>query len=374
MPEGAPAQWGAMGAVQRHPLLTEADAWATEHRDLLECCFERFQEAGEWPTLEQLQHDYEIKGRDEDVSRLAFAMPRPLGFVEQQRLVLLVRALSHIPDAAPLLEDWCAVLGLAYTKWRDDPSAQLTRADALQVLDGDPQRTRLASMLFLRERWPFGSGRGGIDDEWSQEITSAVRDARGARSPADIIEARDRTELPPLEPPPDGDPPSQRPPGPSPLKRAWRVVSENTLIATVIGGIVVLLIGAYLLHTNDRGSASPESQGAVARTGHLANSGKPSTTSGQTYSEQAGTGGARTFSKPAGAIEGSRVGANQRVLVSCKVYDPEPESVLPDGYWYRLASAPWSGRYYAPANSFWNGDIPGKKPYTHNTDFGVPNC
>jgi len=113
VPEGAPAQWDVVGAAQRHPLLTEADAWAAEHRDLLECCFGHFQGAGEWPTLEQLQHDYEVKGRDEDVSWLAFAMPRPLGFVEQQRLVLLVRALSHIPDAAPLLEDWCAVLGLA---------------------------------------------------------------------------------------------------------------------------------------------------------------------------------------------------------------------------------------------------------------------
>jgi len=86
--------------VQRHPALTEADAWATEHRDLLERCFERFQEAGEWPSLEQLQHDYEVAGSDENVSRLAFAMPRPLGFVEQQRLVLLVRALSHVPGRA----------------------------------------------------------------------------------------------------------------------------------------------------------------------------------------------------------------------------------------------------------------------------------
>jgi len=360
--------------MQRHPALIEADAWAAEHRDLLECCFERFREAGEWPTLEQLQHDYEVAGREEDVSRLAFAMPRPLGFVEQQRLVLLVRALSHVPDAASLLEDWSAVLKLAYAKWRDDPSAQLTRADALQVLDGDPRRTRFAALLFFRERWPFGSGRGGIDDEWSQEIISTVRDVRAARSPADIIEARSRTECPPPEPTPDPDPPPQPAARPSAPRRAWRLVSENTLIATVIGGLVVALVTAYLLHTSGGGSASPENHGALAKSHSPANTGKPASGSGQTYSEQVGTGGARTFNKPAGAIEGPHVGANQHLLVSCKVYDPEPESVLPDGYWYRLASAPWNGRYYAPANSFWNGDIPGKKPYTHNTDFGVPNC
>lgn len=363
-----------MGTAQRHPLLAEADAWAAEYRYLLTCCFEHLQEEGEWPPLEQLQHDFEVAGRDENVSQLAFAMPRPLGFVEQQQLVLLVRALSHVPTAAPLLEDWSAVLKFAYAKWCDDPNAELTRADALQVLDGDPRRTRFAALLFLRERWPFGSGRGGIDDEWSREIISAVRDARGARSPADIIEARGRTELPPLEAPPDTDPPSQQAPGPSPLKRVWRVVSENTLIATVVGGVVVLLIGAYFVHTNDGGSTGPDSGGAVSDAGHSESSGIPIPATAQIRKEQAGTGGARTFNKPAGAIEGPRVGPNQRVLVSCKVYDPEPESVLPDGYWYRLTSAPWRGRYYAPANSFWNGDVPGKKPYTHNTDFGVPNC
>lgn len=163
--------------------------------------------------------------------------------------MLLVRAMSHIPKAAALLEDWSAVLRFAYGKWRDDPTAKLTRADALQVLDGDPQRTRFATLLFLRERWPFGSGHGGPDDEWSQEIISAVRDVRDTKGPADIIAARDKTELPPLNPPLEPDPPSQEVPSPSPLKRAWRTVSENTLIATVVGGIVVLVVSAYVFHS-----------------------------------------------------------------------------------------------------------------------------
>jgi hypothetical protein len=47
--------------------------------------------------------------------------------------------------------------------------------------------------------------------------------------------------------------------------------------------------------------------------------------------------------------------------------------VNPDGYWYRIASPPWNDRYYAPANTFMNGD-PWNGPYTHNTDLKVPNC
>jgi hypothetical protein len=70
---------------------------------------------------------------------------------------------------------------------------------------------------------------------------------------------------------------------------------------------------------------------------------------------------------------GPAIAAGQWVEVACKVYDPTIGSVNPDGYWYRIASSPWSGSYYSPANTFMNGD-PYGGPYTHNTDFAVPDC
>jgi hypothetical protein len=70
---------------------------------------------------------------------------------------------------------------------------------------------------------------------------------------------------------------------------------------------------------------------------------------------------------------GPAIAAGLWVQVSCKAYDPTIQSVNPDGYWYRIASAPWSNAYYSPANTFMNGD-PYGGPYTHNTDFAVPNC
>ena len=85
--------------------------------------------------------------------------------------------------------------------------------------------------------------------------------------------------------------------------------------------------------------------------------------------------GANTFTNPDNASGmGPRIQPYQWVDVSCKVYAPQIASANPDGYWYRIASAPWSNAYYAVANTFWNGDIPGQKPYTHNTDWAVPNC
>lgn len=358
--------------MERSPLLAEAEAWAVAHLYLLEVCFARFSEAGEWPTLEELQHDFELKGRCEDVAQLAFAMPRPLGFVEQQRLVLLVRALKYVPAAGQLLQDWASILMLAYRKWRDDPAAELKRDEVLRLLGGDQGRTKFVALLLLRERWPFGSGRGGPDDEWSQEIISAVRAARNATGPEGIIVARDAIEYPPLEPPPEPTLAEKQDRQLSWLRRAWNLISENTLIASTIAGVLVLLIGAYVIHSSAGGRSSSESSESPS------NRSAGSETSGKSgmkpFREQAGADGARTFTKPAGSTEGPRVSPNQHVLVACRVYDPEPESVLPDGYWYRLASRPWNSAYYAPANSFWNGDVPGRKPYIHNTDFAVPAC
>lgn len=93
-----------------------------------------------------------------------------------------------------------------------------------------------------------------------------------------------------------------------------------------------------------------------------------------TYAEQQGHHGANTFTNYHNASGmGPRVDPAAWVQVSCKVYDPYIGTVNPDGYWYRLAGSPWNDQYYAAANTFMNGD-PWNGPYTHNTDFNVPDC
>jgi hypothetical protein len=359
-----------MESSRRHPHLIEAETWANEHKYLLTRCFERFQGDGEWPTLEQLQHDFEVAGREEDVSRVAWAMPGLLGSPVQQRLELLVRALLYVPAATALLEDWCSVVKLSYDRWFADPTAEITRADVLHLLDGDPRRTRLVSILFQRDSWPFAGGYGGPDDDWSRKLNSEVRPARNATSAAEILAARDAVSLSPL-PPREASGAKEEEPAQKRhlIKTAWELISENQLLAAVISGVILLAIGYYFFRPTE--TTSPPSDSSVAPPANVAHAGPLGR---QAKREQAGTGGARTFSEPSGSAEGARVQPNQHILVVCRVYKPEPESVNPDGYWYKLASSPWNGRYYAPANSFWNGDIPGHKPYTHYTDFSVPPC
>ena len=92
------------------------------------------------------------------------------------------------------------------------------------------------------------------------------------------------------------------------------------------------------------------------------------------YTEQEGHHGVNTFTDPNNASGlGQKIAPAQYVQVSCKLYDPSIGSVSPDGYWYRIASTPWNNAYYSPANTFMNGD-PWNGPYTHNTDFNVPDC
>lgn len=94
------------------------------------------------------------------------------------------------------------------------------------------------------------------------------------------------------------------------------------------------------------------------------------------WTEQSGRGGSPTFQDIANASgPGPVIAPMTYVEVSCKVLPAKTiDTALPGGYWYRIASAPWNNAYYAAANTFWNGDIPGRGPYTHHVDPGVPDC
>jgi Bacterial Ig domain len=91
----------------------------------------------------------------------------------------------------------------------------------------------------------------------------------------------------------------------------------------------------------------------------------PETTGGvaNTWSDYASAGGA----------QGTSIGSNVTVQVACAVRGYQ----VPDGnsWWYRIASSPWSGAYYASADAFYNnGQTSGSLAGTPFVDPAVPAC
>lgn len=100
-----------------------------------------------------------------------------------------------------------------------------------------------------------------------------------------------------------------------------------------------------------------------------------SASSSATFTEEAyNKNGVPTFTDYTNASgTGPTIPFRESVQVTCKVYDPSIGSSTQGGYWYKIASAPWSNGYYAVANTFLNGDPPGG-PYTHYYDPKVTDC
>jgi surface antigen len=68
---------------------------------------------------------------------------------------------------------------------------------------------------------------------------------------------------------------------------------------------------------------------------------------------------------------GPGISEGHAVTISCKVFAPEISSSEPEGYWYRIHSAPWNDEYYAVTNAFQNNH---EGRHDVNTDFNVPDC
>jgi hypothetical protein len=146
--------------------------------------------------------------------------------------------------------------------------------------------------------------------------------------------------------------------------------SDNRTPGTSVAGS-----GTYDASCSEGSTRPATGDNTRCRWGITSTSSSPSSSQPQTYSETEWIHhSVNTFTDYHNASgQGPSIAAGQVVQVSCKVLDGTIKSVNPDGYWYRVASRPWSNHYYVPANVFLNGDPP-NGPYSHNTDFAVPDC
>ncbi|WP_329266829.1 effector-associated domain EAD1-containing protein [Streptomyces sp. NBC_01451] len=247
----------------------------------------------------------------------------------------------------------------------------------------EPRKARqlLGRAGYPKDRVPEFMDASSFWYEINQEIDSGVMtDGRdrilasdGALYPARPIGSSSGSGQ---NPPPNPQPP----PGPGSSLTPNQVAIAGAVIAGLAVVIAAVVTGLFGLIDDD--DPKGDSKGSKTTTSTPGTAGgslgtTPTVSSsplkGKTFEEQAGSRGARTYKDPTRlSITGTNVGAWQKVDVVCRRYAPSMDSVLPDGYWYLIASKPWSSQYYAPANSFMNGDKPGES--NHSTDFNVPEC
>lgn len=160
-----------------------------------------------------------------------------------------------------------------------------------------------------------------------------------------------------------------------------RVIRFFTTLAGLLTAVAAIMTATVaiigVVVTRDEGmSSSPSNAGPLTPSTELAPGAATETRAarGKTFTEIQGQLGAPTFADPYGSAErGPKVPAGARVQVSCKVYAPSIPSASPAGYWYLLASPPWSNRYYAVANTFMNGGTLSGSGVRH-VDRAVPDC
>jgi NlpC/P60 family len=108
--------------------------------------------------------------------------------------------------------------------------------------------------------------------------------------------------------------------------------------------------------------------------GSSAATGPPPAAPAPTYAETTG-GVTHTWTDypDAGGIEGPSIASDTTVQIECRVTG----FTVADGntWWYRIASGPWNGAYYASADAFYNdGATSGSLLGTPFVDPAVPNC
>jgi hypothetical protein len=216
------------------------------------------------------------------------------------------------------------------------------------------------------------------DDVAVQRLTQQLGAIPAAESIATTTEAATTTPAvpghDPSRPGADESPSSKR--STNNENRHQRVVLVSALVVVVLAaaaGITVWRLG-------DQGSAAgangaSNGGASLPTTPWVSPTGAP--ISGTLYGEQGDNkNGSITVTDPHHPyVTGVTIDYMEQIKVSCKVYAVPPgwDSVYPDGYWYRIASAPWNNKYYAIANTFLNGDNP-NGPTEHNTDPTVPTC
>jgi len=164
--------------------------------------------------------------------------------------------------------------------------------------------------------------------------------------------------------------------------KGWWTRKPVSIRAAIIGaaGLVIAALVGLIPPVLSASSSRPQGQTPVTASHSSPSNSRTSpatrrdSRSLRTWTETAYT-ASKTFADfvSAGGPFGASLSARQAVQVSCRVKGFKVADG--DRWWYRLASSPWNGQYYATTDNFWNTPRPIGNPINGIAfDKRVPVC
>ena len=178
-------------AVMVETYLSQADAWAVAHADIVREAGEHWLASGEWLPVTDLGRSWLRRGGGGDPFSTIRGIPLPLGTVDRpaDRLVLRARALTALPAAETVLDGFVRLIHLAASRFIAEETGGLLLGshDLTETLSMKPALAVRVAQLLFGEDWMLGGGSGDPAGEWERRIDEHILPLLHAQSLSDYL-------------------------------------------------------------------------------------------------------------------------------------------------------------------------------------------
>lgn len=154
-------------------------------RRVRQMAFDAWVQTGEWPFIEDLQHDAEARGEYLEVDEVVRRLEQRRASRDHSRdgrsvLNLRVGGFVDLDGAKPYLDALVEIVRLLYRTYRDGgPNARVTDEDFRQVLGFDDDM--IARMYPIADREGLFGGGGSSEQSFNHEPSSSIRKFRDVK-------------------------------------------------------------------------------------------------------------------------------------------------------------------------------------------------
>jgi hypothetical protein len=179
--------------------IVAAERWGEQNAAFVTAVFQRWDEDGEWPGVDDIGRQAIRERWGFDAFTLAEGLPRPLGVSQNggdQRITLRVRGLSFAPPAWSLLGDFMRAIRLAAKLYVEESGTpKLLGVHLTDILGLDERRATQVIRLLDIDYWMLGSRSGDPGRDWYRELRRSCRHLIGVESLADYLQVESEQVL-----------------------------------------------------------------------------------------------------------------------------------------------------------------------------------